>query len=500
MLPVIGFTRVRSNPGQNREPPPSAARRTRTPYEPYFLYLYCSKKTAWVEWQLTVRLEKGILCRMSQLSFFQKPAWSVTDLTYYMRQLLENDYQLQDVWVSGEVSNCSRPSSGHLYFTLKDSAAALRCVMWRTNMQRQSYIPRDGDAIEVHGSVGVYEAAGTYQLYADRISPLGEGLLFKEFVLLKERLEAEGLFDPERKRAIPSWPRRIGVVTSPTGAALRDVLNTIRRRCPALEVVLAPTPVQGEEAPAAIVAALQRLEECAQPDLILLVRGGGSIEDLWAFNDEKVARAIAASRAPIISGVGHETDFTIADFIADLRAPTPTAAAELATPDQEDLQGELAEINQRLKRAVRSRLLAPQVRIQELQRRLQFHSPRARLRSGRQRMDEWSRRAETAVAYSLALRQERLLSLQQRVASLNPQAVLARGYAMVMDQDGQLVSRSGQVWVDQHLKVRLSDGEFGVLVHSAPKSSAPKSGTPKSSAAKNGPQEQGDGVRSEGAV
>ncbi|NJD58874.1 MAG: exodeoxyribonuclease VII large subunit, partial [Anaerolineae bacterium] len=222
----------------------------------------------------------------------QIPAsWSVTDLTRYLRELLESDEALQDVWVKGEVSNFSRPASGHIYFTLKDTSASLRCVMWRGAAIRQRTMPRDGDAVEVHGAISVYELGGQYQLYADVIRPAGEGALYQEFLRLKAGLEAEGLFAPERKRPIPARPQRIGIITSPTGAALQDVLNTLRRRYPLVEVVLAPTPVQGDEAPPGIIAALRDVAQVARPDVILLVRGGGSIEDLWAFNDERVARA-----------------------------------------------------------------------------------------------------------------------------------------------------------------------------------------------------------------
>ena len=220
---------------------------------------------------------------MSQLSFFDTSNWSVTQLTRYLRDLLENDRNLQDLWVQGEISNLSRPSSGHMYFTLKDSGAALRCVMWRSAVARLGFLPREGDAVEAHGSINIYEASGQYQLYADTLRPVGEGALYQEFLRLKARLEAEGLFDPERKKPVPRWPRTIGIVTSPTGAALRDMLNTILRRYPVARVILAPSPVQGEEAPLGIVAALNALNAVVRPDVILVARGGGSIEDLWAF-------------------------------------------------------------------------------------------------------------------------------------------------------------------------------------------------------------------------
>ncbi len=416
---------------------------------------------------MTAYANKSIIIPMTQLPLFQTPSWSVSDLTRYLRQILENDRQLQDIWVLGEVSNFSRPSSGHIYFTLKDEASSLRCVMWRTAVVRQAFIPREGDAVEVHGSLGIYEVSGTYQLYADHIRPTGEGILYQEFLRLKARLEAEGVFDPARKRPIPRWPRRIGIVTSPTGAALRDMLNTIRRRYPLVEVILAPTPVQGEDAPAGIVAAVKALNRLVEPDVILLARGGGSIEDLWAFNDERVARAITDSRSPVISGVGHETDFTIADFAADLRAPTPTAAAELATPDQADLRQGLQDVRQRLERATGASLALPRWKLNEMESRLSMVSPASRLRSDRQRLDELSHSSQVAILHSLRLQRERLRGYQQRLMGLSPQAVLKRGYAIVEHMDGRLVQNVSQVSPGDPLKVRVSDGDFGVRVENS---------------------------------
>jgi exodeoxyribonuclease VII large subunit len=371
---------------------------------------------------------------------------------------------LQDVWVQGEISNFSRPSSGHLYFTLKDATAALRCVMWRNDAQRQKTLPRDGDAVEVHGSVGLYELNGVYQLYVDQIRPIGEGLLYQEFLRLKERLEVEGLFDPQRKRPVPRLPGCIGIVTSPTGAALQDILNTLKRRCPMAQVVIAPAPVQGEDAPPLIVAALQNLQRVVKPDVILLARGGGSIEDLWAFNDERVARAIVACSVPVICGVGHETDFTIADFAADLRAPTPTAAAEQAAIDQSELSGALKDVSRRLGQTVEDRLQTSRWRLDELSRRMQLLSPRSRIRSDRQRLDELARRARSSVAHILLLQRTRLASLEQGLAVLNPQAVLRRGYAIVTLATGKVVRSVEQVQTGDRLRVRLADGQFGVQV------------------------------------
>ncbi|HCK64649.1 MAG TPA: exodeoxyribonuclease VII large subunit, partial [Anaerolineae bacterium] len=255
---------------------------------------------------------------------------TVSQLTFHIRKLLEGDPELQDVWVSGEISNLSKPNSGHIYFTLKDKNASLRCVMWKTDAARLRVNVQDGMALEAHGKIAVYEPSGQYQLVTNQIQAKGEGALYQEFLRLKAMLEAEGLFNPENKKEIPQLPKTIGIVTSQTGAALRDMLNTIRRRLPIANVILAPTLVQGVDAPPAIVKAIESLNK-KSPDVIIIARGGGSIEDLWAFNDEQVVRAVANSKTPIISGVGHETDFTLADFAADLRAPTPTAAAELAT-------------------------------------------------------------------------------------------------------------------------------------------------------------------------
>jgi exodeoxyribonuclease VII large subunit len=401
---------------------------------------------------------------MSQLSFFEPPTWSVSEITRYLHDLLGSDPALQGLWVYGEVSNLSRPASGHIYFTLKDAGATLRCVMWRNMILRQSFLPRDGDAIEAHGSIEIYEAGGQYQLYADLLRPAGEGVLFREFMRLKAQLDAEGLFDPQRKRPIPKWPRRIGIVTSPSGAALRDMLNTLRRRYPLVQVVLAPTPVQGDEAPPGIVNALQALNRLVQPDVILLARGGGSIEDLWAFNDERVARAIAASTAPVISGVGHETDFTIADFTADLRAPTPTAAAELATPNRADLIPLLTDLRGRLGRALTAELDVRRSELAGAKNSLSLHSPRNTIRNDRQRLDDLTRRASAAASYALALQRARLDGWDRRLLALNPLAVLQRGYAVVTRPDGGLVASASQVTPGDAIRVRLGDGGFPARV------------------------------------
>ncbi len=404
-----------------------------------------------------------------QMPMFQIPTWSVTELTRYLRDLLESDENLQDLWVEGEVSNLSRPSSGHLYFTLKDSGAALRCVMWRNAVDRQDFLPRDGDAIEVHGNISLYEASGYYQLYADLIRPAGEGALFQEFLRLKARLESEGLFDPQRKRAIPPWPQVIGIITSPTGAALRDMLRTITRRYPLVDIVLAPTAVQGDEAPAGILSAIESMNQIVKPDVILLARGGGSIEDLRAFNDEGVARAIAASPAPVVTGIGHETDFTIADFAADLRAATPTAAAELATPDQADLRGSLSDLSQENLRVMQLLFQARRAELDRSQNFLLSRTPLARVHRDRQRLDELNSRVGIALAHTLEIDRTRLAGLELRLRTLNPQAILERGFSILTLKDGSSVRSVQQVQPGDDLQVRVSDGEFGARVQNAGK-------------------------------
>ena len=402
----------------------------------------------------------------AQLSLFEIARWTVSGLTRYLSQRLAEDPLLQDVWVEGEISNLSRPTSGHLYFTLKDDATQLRCVMWRSEAARLRLALSDGMAVTAHGYISIYEAGGLYQLYVDSLRPAGEGALFQEFLHLKERLAAEGLFDTARKRPIPSRARRIGVITSPTGAALRDILHVLRRRNPLAEVVFASAPVQGEDAPPRLVEALERLNRIARPDVILLARGGGSLEDLWAFNDERLVRAIVASTAPVISGVGHETDFTLADFAADLRAPTPTAAAELATPiTLEDLRAVWQNQQERLRAGLQTALVNRRQALRQLQTRLEFSSPARRIQSERQRLDEWARRLIAAPLQRLHLTRTRLRGLEDHLHALNPWAVVQRGYAIVTRQtDGQIITSRQSVQRGEALQVRVRDGAFGVAV------------------------------------
>ncbi len=395
-----------------------------------------------------------------QPGLFQSLSFSVSEVTRYVRNLLEQDELLSNVWVRGEISNLARPRSGHIYFTLKDAGASLRGVVWRSNLIRMPANLRDGMQVEAHGSIGVYERDGQYQLYVDFCREAGEGLLYQEFLRLKEKLEAEGLFDEERKRPIPERPKKIGIVTSRTAAALQDVLNTLRQRSPWVEVYLSPAGVQGESAPAEIVQALDRLNRLVQPDVILLVRGGGSLEDLWSFNDERVVRAVAASQAPVISGVGHETDFTLVDFCADLRAPTPTGAAVQAAPDRSELEAELLDQKRRLFYALDDWLSEARHQIQVDTGRLASLSPRWRVRNDRQRLDSMNERMYSNVLHLQQRRRLAVHSLNARLEALNPRAVLQRGYSLVFDAQGALVQSYRQVSPADAVEIHLAEGRL----------------------------------------
>lgn len=396
-----------------------------------------------------------------QPSLFSSNRFTVSQLTFRIRKLLEGDPELQEVWVEGEISNLSRPASGHIYFTLKDKNASLRCVMWKTDAARSRPNIQEGMAVEAHGKIAVYEPQGQYQLITNIIQPKGEGALYQEFMRLKFMLESEGLFDVERKRPIPELPSLIGIVTSATGAALRDMLDTLRRRLPLAQVILAPSPVQGIDAPPALVDALRSIDR-QNPDVILLARGGGSIEDLWAFNDERVVRAVVDSKAPVISGVGHETDFTLCDFAADLRAPTPTAAAELATPVTiQNLKNGLLDARARLSSSTLDLLAEQKALTSSLASRLKYVSPERRIQSEIQHLDELSRRAFSALSHGIQIHAARVEGLSKRLLALNPRGVLARGYAIITRKDdGVVVTRVSLA--RGAMNVRVSDGEFEV--------------------------------------
>lgn len=397
-------------------------------------------------------------------SSISSDSWSVSALTQYIRELFEIDYRLQDVEVSGEISNFTRARSGHLYFTLKDDKAQLKCVMWRTSAERIRFQPQDGDAVVVNGRISVYEASGVYQLYAEQMSPLGQGDLAAAFEALKVKLSDEGLFDAEFKKPIPQFPRKIGIVTSADAAALRDIINVLRRRYPLVSVLIAPTLVQGADAPPQIVRALRWLDGRHDIDTIIVARGGGSMEDLWAFNDEGVARAIFAAQHPIISGVGHEVDFTIADFVADLRAPTPSAAAELAVPDVSELRPYFHTIQQQMKNLVLEQIGQQRWQVQALKRSLNHLSPRVGIAGNRQRLDGWQARLERTMQRRLDQSSHRLNLLQAQLTAVSPKATLERGYAIVRRDDGRIVRSPAAVKTGDTLTVQVRDGQFGVVV------------------------------------
>jgi exodeoxyribonuclease VII large subunit len=404
-----------------------------------------------------------------QPTLFSSIHLTVSQLTAHIRRQLENDSTLQDVWVEGEISNLARPASGHIYFTIKDKNAALKCMMWKQDAGRSRINLQDGMAVEAHGRITVYEPQGTYQLAVNLIQPKGEGALYQDFLRLKALLESEGIFDIDRKRRIPGLPRVIGIITSGTGAALRDMLNTLRRRLPLVQVLIVPSPVQGAEAPPALVKALEALNSEILvsmnliPNVILLARGGGSIEDLWAFNNEWVVRAVADSRIPVICGVGHETDFTLCDFAADLRAPTPTAAAELATQTTvDDLKDLLASFATRITSSTLNTIVEKKADISELRSRLKYGSPERRIQSDTQHLDELSRRAYSQLTYRCQLQSNHLNGLSKRLLSLNPKSILTRGYAIISrKEDGALVSKVSQALGE--MNVHVSDGEFDVV-------------------------------------
>lgn len=403
-----------------------------------------------------------------QLSFYAVPRsapWTVSQVVGRIRDAVESDPLLADIWVEGEVSNFRQAVSGHCYFTLKDAGAELRCVMWSRDAEGLHRLPADGEQVLAHGHVGVYEQRGAVQLYVDHLEPAGLGALYQRFEQLKARLAAEGLFDEARKRPLPAFPRRIGVVTSPTAAALRDILNVLRRRYPLAEVLLSPTLVQGEEAPPQIVAAIEALDRRDDVDVIVVARGGGSLEELWAFNDERVARAVATTRKPVVCGVGHETDFSLADFAADRRAPTPSAAAEIVAPDQAELRRRLTSLSARLSSLMTEQLTGQRLRLAEQVRALRHLSPTNQLAQTRQRMDELIARSSVALLHRLSLHRERLGGLTARLEGVSPLATLQRGYAIVRRAaDGLLVHSVRQVSAGDDLRVRVSDGEFGAQV------------------------------------
>ncbi len=449
-----------------------------------------------------------------QLPFEERRILSVSSLNREARRIVETG--LGTVWVEGEISNLSRPSSGHLYWSLKDSEAQVRCAMFRLSARGLGFELANGQQVLVRARASVNQARGEYQLIVDYADEAGVGLLRRKFEELKRRLAAEGLFDAARKRAIPKLPRRIGVITSPSGAALRDVLIALRRRFPATSVLIYPTPVQGPGSAEEIARMLALADRRAECDVLILTRGGGSLEDLWSFNEEIVARAVAAVELPIIVGVGHEIDFTIADFVADLRAPTPSQAAELAVPDQQEWLKRFARLGQQIVHCTRQHIAKDRRRFAMLEHRLQRCNPNVQLRQRAQRLDELEARLKRAVERRIGVRRLKLARLSTAVAhaspahrltrtrerwrnsdaglrrallrqvertqqrlklasralqSLSPLATLERGYAIVTDAGGRVLTDSGAVTRGATIDVRLARGGLAATIESvkAPK-------------------------------
>ncbi len=388
--------------------------------------------------------------------------YSVTEALYYLKTILEIDERLSDIWLRGEVSGCRRVNSGHFYFTLKDSGAAINCALFKNTASRQTHQPSDGGSFLVRGYFSIYEDRGSLQFYVSELKPDGAGRLALEFEALKARLEAEGLFVAERKRPLPERPKVIGLVTSPTGAALQDILNVLGRRHPLAQIVLAPTLVQGENAPPQIIAAIQALNRREDVEVIIVARGGGALEELWCFNDEKVARAVFASRVPVITGVGHEIDFTIVDFVADVRAPTPSAAAELVALDISELKEEVAALEDGLFSSMQNMIDQKRSYLAETQRRLKVNSPKGTIPTFRQRIDDLTNRATLHLNHRLKLDRAGVNALAGQLKVLDPRQILERGYAVITRPDGQVVSSVNQVPPGEKLDVRVSDGKFAV--------------------------------------
>ncbi|MFO1303729.1 MAG: exodeoxyribonuclease VII large subunit [Burkholderiales bacterium] len=403
------------------------------------------------------------------------PVVPVSAFVAQARQVLERQVALS--WIGGEVSGCSKAPSGHLYFRLKDAQAQVSCVMYRTRNQHLPFSLKDGMSVEVRATATLYEPRGEFQLNVDAIRLAGVGVLYERFARLKARLEAEGLFAASRKRALPAFPRTVGIVTSPRAAALRDVLTTLRRRWPALRVVIYPTPVQGMDAASEIARAIRAANARAEVDVLIVARGGGSIEDLWSFNEEVVARAVFESALPVVSGVGHETDFTICDFVADVRAPTPTAAATLVAPDRQALSAQLSRLFRGLDRAALHALQTREQRLDHAMRRL-VH-PAARVAQQHARVNELATRLGQAaraaaerrrVAFDAATRRlvrelrtpfpasQRVSALAQNLTHLNPESVLTRGYAIVATADGTIVSDAAQVSAGDRVGLTFARG------------------------------------------
>jgi exodeoxyribonuclease VII large subunit len=385
---------------------------------------------------------------------------SVSELNRLAKEVLEQSFPL--FWVSGEISNFTRAASGHWYFSLKDQSAQVSCVMFRGRNSYLDWSPKEGDKVEARALVTLYEARGSFQLTVEFLQRAGAGALFEAFEKLKAKLQQEGLFDPAFKQAIPAHPKQIGIVTSPDAAALHDVLTTLRRRMPNIPVVIYPTPVQGKGAATQIANAINLANQRNECDVLIICRGGGSMEDLWQFNEEVVARAIANCKIPTISGVGHETDFTICDFVADVRAPTPTAAAELASPSREALLNKLKQLGEQLKRNGLYLVQQREQLLDYLARRLV--SPTQQLALQTNQLEQLRYRLSLNIQQQLQRQQRNLTQLAQNLHHLNPQAVLSRGYAFAQNKQGKIISNSQQIKAGDYISLTFDVGSAEAII------------------------------------
>ena len=396
-------------------------------------------------------------------------AFSVSQLNEYIKMLLEGNPNLKDVWVQGEISGAKLYSSGHLYFSLKDSDSVISAVMFKNSMMRMEFDPENGMKVVAHGRVSAYPPRGQYQFIVDRMIPDGAGALAVAFEQLKARLGAEGLFDPARKRPLPAHPRRIGVVTSPSGAAVHDIIRVAKKRCPSTEILIFPSLVQGAEAPAYLRGGIQYFNAVKDDpeqgvDLIIIGRGGGSAEDLWGFNDERLARAVAASEIPVVSAVGHEVDFTICDFVADLRAATPSAAAELSLPDKGDLTRQVQSLTTRLNAAQTTRLRRYRTQLDRLSAARVLTSPEGVYRLRRETVTALEKRLNLSVSRHLGRKRQSMERVTASLGALNPLAVLSRGYALVQTEAGKVIPAAAELKVGDRVSLRFADGIAKVAV------------------------------------
>ena len=388
-----------------------------------------------------------------------KNVYSIRQVNLYISNMFRQDFMLNRIYVKGEVSNCKYHTSGHIYFSLKDDSGSLACVMFAGNRSGLKFQMQNGQSVIVLGSISVYERDGKYQLYAREIIQDGMGLLYEKFQALKQELEEMGMFALEYKQPIPAFSRRVGIVTAPTGAAIRDIMNISYRRNPYVQLILYPALVQGEEAADSIVRGIELLDQ-SHVDVIIVGRGGGSMEDLWAFNEEKVARAIFQCETPVISAVGHETDFTIADYVADLRAPTPSAAAELAVADMAAIQGQLRDMQQRLQNRMSERLSDRKKELEHLQEKLKYVSPQHQIQEKYQRLTDIEEELQMLMQQTMKERRHQLLIYVERMKGLSPLEKLSQGYSYTADARGKKITATEQVQPGDLLQIYVSDGQI----------------------------------------